>query len=374
MWMAHVFYGNMKAWQFAFNSDDVLAEVNVDQIVTTFPPYNPATTSLATFLVIIGSALGALGTGTGNLPTSLLGGLFSLVGSSLPSSSNTPDEASLLQTNLNSTIVNTLNTMLMVSTDVFGKGDVSSFPPALTSGNYTSAMANLFSHSRVMFPLNTTEYSLLRNGLSTRLQAGMVGQALVGGDYFWIKNSVAPQYCAEHRGIMLNGVCNTLEYPAGSCTAASFGNLDTVATQKTLDDITGYGVDLADLLTSSDQCQQETGEYYGTSSAAFDDLGVLTGSNGNSRVPPCFYNLPVFLQSPRVRLRNSRFYRLCSERVRGVPAQRLSEDKWQSACPWRDMVAPEARPGLYRSSLHLLGIPGAPGPPEVLLGILFQVE
>lgn len=290
MWMAHVFYGNLKDWQVAFDAVDVLAEVNIDQIVKTFPPYDPADTSLATFLTIMGSAVGEIGTVSGNVPTSVVAGLFGLVGSSLQSSSNQPDEALLLESNLNFTIVYTLDGMSMVDADVFGKGDLSTFPPALTSGNYASAMANFFSHGRVMYPLNATEQLNLRTRLAQRLKAGMVGQALVGGDYYWMKNSTDPQNCAAHRGVMVDGLCNTLEYPNSTCEAALYGHRYPIATQETLDNIQSYGIDLADIFTSSEKCQQETGEYYGTSARAFDDLGLLTSTT----VPPCFYNLPVF--------------------------------------------------------------------------------
>lgn len=290
MWMAHVFYANLKAWQVAFNSDTVLADVNIDQIVKTFPPYDPADTSLSTVLTIMGSALGVVGTGTGNVPASVVASLFSLVGSTITSSSNTPDEASWLETNLNFTIIATLDGMSKVDSEVFGNGDLTGFPPALTSGKYTSAMANFFSHGRVMFPLNTTEQTDLRHSLAERLKAGMVGQALVGGDYYWMKNSTDPKNCAARRGVMVDGLCNTLQYPNSSCVTASYGNRHPIATQETLDNIQSYGINLADIFTSSEKCQQDTGGYYGTSARAFDDLGILTGNI----VPPCFYNLPVF--------------------------------------------------------------------------------
>lgn len=285
MWMAHIFYDNLSDWQIALNADKVLALLDVDTIVTAFPPYASKTdVSFNSILVIMAGAISESGSFTDSIPAALINELFTSVESTRPESDQS-NERSLLKTDLNYVIAHTLESMAKVNEEVFN-GDLTGFPPALTSGDYTSPMANFFSHGRFVFQLNTAEQTNLRHGIAQRLRAGIVGQALVGGNYFWVKNSTVAENCDKHRGIMVDGVCNTLKHPAG------------FATQDTLDKIKGFGVNLTDLFTSSEKCQKRINEYYG---APIRD--ILRGGESQDNVLPCFYNLTVVDKSASSALR-----------------------------------------------------------------------
>ncbi|PYH85135.1 hypothetical protein BO82DRAFT_425737 [Aspergillus uvarum CBS 121591] len=123
---------------------------------------------------------------------------------------------------------------------------------SLTTGPFTHAAANFFYNVKPLFGIDSTTWYDMQNSINATIRMNLVG--------------------------------------AADCTQGEAHN--TPATNATLTDLRGYGIDIEELLTNSEACQNATGVYFGSQSVS------ITAVASSGVLPTCCYNLPVLTLVP----------------------------------------------------------------------------
>jgi hypothetical protein len=306
--MAYVFYANLQTWNTEFEWSTINATLNIPTIVDQFPAQIPTSFSLATALSLVGGGLSTLGgiasynpEGEGiGLGLSSVGGIIGMLSSLVPDPTSGVDMQSVLGNYLSSVINATLWAVGNVSEVVFTTGTLDNIPSELTTTSYfqTPLASFLYNSAPVILP-DTEVYQNWEAALIKDLQRGLVGAALGGGNYYILKNVSTEDDCSQITGAQpYGGYCYSLQRPGVACDSIPPGEESYPIDNTTLGLMTGtgttnYGINMTDLIGSSEACQNQTQSYLGSEALSYS---TMTWDEQNH--PPCFYNLPILYVQP----------------------------------------------------------------------------
>ncbi|OKO97982.1 Acidic mammalian chitinase [Penicillium subrubescens] len=212
---------NFWAYMDKFGALFDLADNNVTkqilQLTTDFPVQAPdAIPDVASLLTNFAGVLSiepSYGSDIADSVVGVAGGLMSEESSNLDSSDSETNSETILYSRSVAIATAFYDSVSLVLIDMFDTGDLSSWPSSLTSGDYTTDIANFFD-SRFMFELTGTDEKGMESLLNEGLLATMAGTALVGANYFILRGAYTTSGCADvTSGIVIDGYCYTLEYP-----------------------------------------------------------------------------------------------------------------------------------------------------------------
>ncbi|KAJ5927853.1 hypothetical protein N7466_006809 [Penicillium verhagenii] len=294
-YIAQQLYQILLQWYSAFNEASFISGMDIATIADTFAPTTDGdTSSFASLLSTFSSSLGIAATVVPevdgvNTAVSTVSSFVSLLPSasdfSLPTSS---DLATALESMMETVINATLTALADLSTDIFEYPNrASNLPSDLITGPFTHDVANYIYNTKPLFEIDADSWLSLVDTFNVTMKKAMVGTALGAGDYYILRDaSTSEDDCTGTAKYYIDGSCYTLAYPGlSTCTVGN--GLSTHAEADTIASIISYGIDVENLITISYDCQNATGEYFGTVDA---DISSLT--DGGS-LPTCFYNLPV---------------------------------------------------------------------------------
>lgn len=304
LYMAYVFYANLQTWNIEFEWSTINSTLNIPTIVDQFPAQTPNTVSLGTALSVVGGGLSTLGGIVAATPggeaaglgISSVGGIIGMLSSLLPDPTSGVDMESVLGNYLSSVINATLWAVGNVSEVVFTTGTLDNIPSELTtSSNFQTPLASfLYNAAPVILP-GTDVYQNWETALVQDLQRGLVGAALGGGNYYILKNVATEDDCSQITGAQTyGGYCYSLQRPGVSCDSKPPGDESYPINSFTLTSATTtYGINMTDLIVSSEACQNQTQSYLGSEALSYS---AMTWDGQNH--PPCFYNLPILYVQP----------------------------------------------------------------------------
>ena len=233
---------------------------------------------------------------------STIGAAMSLVGSVLPSRSNPLDpshpEAVLSERTL-AVFQKVQSGLMELVTGALDTGDVSAFPKEMSSGDYDNGLVNFFDKGRWLINRDAVKETVLRDNINTFFKRLMVGIVMQAAGYWVLQDASPLGKCSDHSfGLAIDGHCYTLESISTGYEDTTSGNrlgfhqqFSKGASDDIIEKMKGYNVTVEDVIRSSVDCQAGNDYYGGTVDI---DYEALYNGEASSKVPKCFYSLPVF--------------------------------------------------------------------------------
>ncbi|KAJ5538484.1 hypothetical protein N7494_007963 [Penicillium frequentans] len=291
-YIAVTFFANLKQWYSAFDGAVIEDSLKIDEIVSTFDPVTSSPFTMESFMSALSSAMSDASEFAGTFPgfsevnaaISIATTVSSLIfngDASLPDDSTVETEITDILSELYSSVagyVADIDTYLFET-----PAEADKLPSDLTTGTYEHPVSNYLYNSRPLFTLTASQWDETMGKINVTLQKYLVGQTMGASDYYILKNGLSLNLCDDVGSYVINGSCYQLAYPgAASCRQGlSYStNVDSDIVDSIVD---YYDIEVKEMITVSEYCQNVTGEYF----------GAFNGDVKFSGYPVCFFNLPV---------------------------------------------------------------------------------
>jgi hypothetical protein len=312
-----VFQSTMNTWLNIFNNIQISAATLLKAFTTQFPKQNPVAPPQNAVLANLGAVFAIVGAAATVNPAfevgaisgailSTLGGIASTVASQTHAGDgSSTDAGDIFGQHINNLLTGAKASVTKLLGDIVDRGNLSAIPAKYTTGTYQSPIANFFDNGNYIVEMNSDQEAVLTASVTKYLQANLIGSLLAIDNWWILQDAYTLDEChGISSGMVLNLNnslhCYTLEsFGTGYNTQIGLGNTHNIysvpALNSTLTAISTYGMSLADIYTSSVNCQLSHPSSYG-GSVQTDYQTLLTQSGAN--IPTCFYSLPVFYVKP----------------------------------------------------------------------------
>ncbi len=219
------------------------------------------------------------------------GGILSLVGDNIEDPVATdPNPAVILNARLGAAFGGVKNAVEQILIDAFETGDLSKWPAELTTGFYDELLPNFFDFGRYYWPLGGSEQRDLWNSITTKMKQNLVGILMVADNYYILKGAYHTNDCGRPGQLVDGNSCYSVEAPGHGYNhqhVAVHNDFSLPISQEVVANLTSFGVNIAELIRSSEACQTQNTDYGGTVKNDFQALSQP------GPPPPCWYALPV---------------------------------------------------------------------------------
>ncbi|KAJ5907801.1 carbohydrate-binding module family 24 protein [Penicillium taxi] len=271
----HNFYANLVQWYDAFHTSFSTSTLNIDQIVEAFDPtidISGFDSAVSAFTTAFGEASTFIQSIPGydqlNTATTIVTTITSLLNEGTSTIPDTDTVEQILTNTMESLFTRITNLIVNLDYEIFQDPTNSSYLPTdLISGPYTYAVSNFLYHSQSYFEISGEIWNEARAKMNSTLEQWMVGQTMASADYYILKNGQTLDECDDVSSYQINGSCYQIAYPGRPLCKIGFG-LSSTVDNSTIQNIEDYDIDVKDLITVSEYCQNQTGQYYGKGSGS----------------------------------------------------------------------------------------------------------
>ena len=195
--------------------------------------------------------------------TSVIGGVIADVGSNLADSAAEDDLAAeaVINSHISAVLAAVTTSITSSMTDLITNGDLSGWPSNIFSGSTyadTDRIAAYFDNGAFFWSPDDAGFdkTTLSGNLSVQFNKNLAGMGLSAANWYIMQNAYSLNDCMSiSTGTVIGSDCSTLEAPGEGLPVTEDSTTHTTYSvpmdSDTLTALKGFGVDLADLYTSS---------------------------------------------------------------------------------------------------------------------------